>query len=493
MSIVATTLVDALSMFKSWIVDEGRNALETGGFNATEHTLRQIRSGTLTGITKNLIVEPTIITTPNVRNSKVFDNLVSLNINLFTSFYIQAFQILSDVLGQRPIEAIDILSTNKYTGAAMERYTRDKVYDFLLNKEALDTPMCLGDIDFTNPIFLLNQEDRNELKTLLEYTVELDLNMEGKNNGLSMQGRHNQVYNNRVNTNQQINAAQQAQQAQQANANASQNNNQNGNNGKGNNNNNNTTLVDKVTARSLTRERITDRIDMYRKQADAMYESLNQILVRSINVKARRVQNDGKNGNKKVDNDEYIIPITIVGTIKVVPVEEIIVAVSNYDYKKSFSYRYREWRSGGISLADLVFASDLIQEYKKNKLSKDSKLMSDIEMKKRASGIRQTVTGTIGAEVSYNMIQVTDYELEMIEKAYNKKLDSYNNRNAFLKVLNAHNLSVVDDDAERVQIFISDIQGSMDVGFNKLMKREDKDINMLELFRAMSNNTAPRF
>ena len=483
MSIVATTLVDALSMFKSWIVDEGRTALETKGYNATEETLRRVKSGTLTGITKNLIVEPTIITTPNVRNSKVFDNLVSLNINLFTSFYIQAFQILSDVLGQRPIEAIDILSTNKYAGAAMERYTRNKVYDFLLNKEALDTPMCLGDIDFTNPIFLLNQEDRNELKTLLEYTVELDMNMEA---------------NPPINIGAIVNAA--ARRAQQARQPVQPqppqppqvNNNQNNNNGKGNNNNgnnNNNTPVDRVTARSLTREKITDRIDMYRKQADAMYESLNQVLVRSINVKARRA---GSGGGASA-GDEYIIPITIVGTIKVVPVEEIIVAISNYDYKKSFTYRYREWRSGGISLADLVFASDLIQEYKKNKLSKDSKLMSDIETKKRASGIRQTVTGTIGAEVSYNMIQVTDYELEMIEKAYNKKLDSYNNRNAFLKVLNAHNLSVVDDDAERVQIFISDIQGSMDVGFNKLMKREDKDINMLELFRAMSNNTAPRF
>ena len=483
MSIVATTLVDALSMFKSWIVDEGRTALETKGYNATEETLRRVKSGTLTGITKNLIVEPTIITTPNVRNSKVFDNLVSLNINLFTSFYIQAFQILSDVLGQRPIEAIDILSTNKYTGAAMERYTRNKVYDFLLNKETLDTPMCLGDVDFTNPIFLLNQEDRNELKTLLEYTVELDMNMEA---------------NPPINIGAIVNAA--ARRAQQARQPVQPqppqppqvNNNQNNNNGKGNNNNgnnNNNTPVDRVTARSLTREKITDRIDMYRKQADAMYESLNQVLVRSINVKARRA---GSGGGASA-GDEYIIPITIVGTIKVVPVEEIIVAISNYDYKKSFTYRYREWRSGGISLADLVFASDLIQEYKKNKLSKDSKLMGDIETKKRASSIRQTVTGTIGAEVSYNMIQVTDYELEMIEKAYNKKLDSYNNRNAFLKVLNAHNLSVVDDDAERVQIFISDIQGSMDVGFNKLMKREDKDINMLELFRAMSNNTAPRF
>lgn len=483
MSIVATTLVDALSMFKSWIVDEGRTALETKGYNASEETLRRVKSGTLTGITKNLIVEPTIITTPNVRNSKVFDNLISLNINLFTSFYIQAFQILSDVLGQRPIEAIDILSTNKYTGAAMERYTRNKVYDFLLNKEALDTPMCLGDIDFTNPIFLLNQEDRNELKTLLEYTVELDMNMEA---------------NPPINIGAIVNAA--ARRAQQARQSVQPqppqppqvNNNQNNNNGKGNNNNgnnNNNTPVDRVTARSLTREKITDRIDMYRKQADAMYESLNQVLVRSINVKARRA---GSGGGASA-GDEYIIPITIVGTIKVVPVEEIIVAISNYDYKKSFTYRYREWRSGGISLADLVFASDLIQEYKKNKLSKDSKLMSDIEMKKRASGIRQTVTGTVGAEVSYNMVQVTDYELEMIEKAYNKKLDSYNNRNGFLKVLNAHNLSVVDDDAERVQIYIADIQGAMDIGFNKLMKREDKDINMLELFRAMSNNTAPRF
>lgn len=486
MSIVATTLVDALSMFKSWIVDEGRTALETKGYNASEETLRRVKSGTLTGITKNLIVEPTIITTPNVRNSKVFDNLVSLNINLFTSFYIQAFQILSDVLGQRPIEAIDILSTNKYTGAAMERYTRNKVYDFLLNKEALDTPMCLGDIDFTNPIFLLNQEDRNELKTLLEYTVELDMNMEA---------------NPPINIGAIVNAAaRRAQQAQQAKQPGQPqppqppqvNNNQNTNNGRSNNNNgnnNNNTPVDRAVVRRLTRDEITDRIDMHKKQEDAMYESLNQVLVRSINVKARRA---GSGGGASA-GDEYIIPITIVGTIKVVPVEEIIVAISNYDYKKSFTYRYREWRSGGISLADLVFASDLIQEYKKNKLSKDSKLMGDIETKKRASGIRQTVTGTIGAEVSYNMIQVTDYELEMIEKAYNKKLDSYNNRNAFLKVLNAHNLSVVDDDAERVQVYISDIQGAMDVGFNKLMKREDKDINMLELFRAMSNNTAPRF
>ena len=190
---------------------------------------------------------------------------------------------------------------------------------------------------------------------------------------------------------------------------------------------------------------------------------------------------------------EFIIPITIIGTVKVVPIDEIIIAVSNYDFKKSFTYRLREWQSGGISLSDLIFATDLIKEYKANKLSKNSKLMTDIEDKRNTANIRKAVTGIQGAEVSYNMIMVTDYELEMLEKAYNKKLDNFNSRQAFLKVMNAHNLSVVNDDAERINIYIADINGGMDIGFGKLQKRNDKDINMLEFFRAMAANTAPRF
>ena len=119
--------------------------------------------------------------------------------------------------------------------------------------------------------------------------------------------------------------------------------------------------------------------------------------------------------------------------------------------------------------------------------------MTDIEDKRNTSNIRKAVTGIEGAEVSYNMIMVTDYELEMLEKAYNKKLDNFNSRQAFLKVMNAHNLSVVNDDAERINIYIADINGGMDIGFGKLQKRNDKDINMLEFFRAMAANTAPRF
>jgi hypothetical protein len=474
MGIVTTTLVDALGMLKDWIVKTGvQEPLELKDYNATKENIKNIKSGTLTGITKNLMVEPTIIVSNNVRNSKIFDQLVALNMDLFTCFYAQAFQILTDVLGQAAISAIDVLSTNKYTGAAMERYVRNRVYKLVL--ESMDKPFCLGDLDFSNPIFMLNHEEREGL----EQEYKSIFNLEGNNGKPSLPGTvtptpNNQTQNVPAGTNRQNNNSK----------------NKDGNEKKW------PSEVTRSDAHGYDKNAITDRISMYDGQMRNMYESLNQVLVRTVNVKALRPDNvTGKPGTdgQGMLTKEFIIPITIIGTVKVVPIDEIIIAVSNYDFKKSFTYRLREWQSGGISLSDLIFATDLIKEYKANKLSKNSKLMSDIEDKRNTANIRKAVTGIQGAEVSYNMIMVTDYELEMLEKAYNKKLDNFNSRQAFLKVMNAHNLSVVNDDAERINIYIADINGSMDIGFGKLQKRNDKDINMLEFFRAMAANTAPRF
>ena len=474
MGLVTTTLVDVLGKLKDWIVESGvREPLEMKDYNATKENIKNIKSGTLTGITKNLMVEPTIIVSNNVRNSKIFDQLVALNMDLFTCFYAQAFQILTDVLGQAAISAIDVLSTNKYTGAAMERYVRNRVYKLVL--ESMDKPFCLGDLDFSNPIFMLNHEEREGL----EQEYKSIFNLEGNNGKPSLPGTvtptpNNQTQNVPAGTNRQNNNSK----------------NKDGNEKKW------PSEVTRSDAHGYDKNAITDRISMYDGQMRNMYESLNQVLVRTVNVKALRPDNvTGKPGTdgQGMLTKEFIIPITIIGTVKVVPIDEIIIAVSNYDFKKSFTYRLREWQSGGISLSDLIFATDLIKEYKANKLSKNSKLMTDIEDKRNTSNIRKAVTGIQGAEVSYNMIMVTDYELEMLEKAYNKKLDNFNSRQAFLKVMNAHNLSVVNDDAERINIYIADINGGMDIGFGKLQKRNDKDINMLEFFRAMAANTAPRF
>ena len=471
MANIATPLVRALFSFGSWLKNESELAYEE---QSMKKRIEKAKSGTLTGITNNLVVEPTIIVTNNVRNSKIFDQLVALDMDLFTCFYTQAFQILTDVLGEAAVTAIDVLSTNKYTGTAMKNYVIDRAGKQItsLMLESIDKPFCLGDLDFSNPMFLLNQEEREGLKKEYEsiFNMEAKPSLPGNvpptpgNQPQNQPAGNNRQINNNVNTSSTVSQG--------------------------------TGPVTRGTAKGFSKSDITDRISMYDGQMKNMYESLNQVLVRTVNVKAQRDKKlVGKSGvdGQGVYSSEFVIPITIIGTVKVVPIDEIIVAISNYDFKKSFTYRFREWQSGGISLSDLVFATDLIKEYKTNKLSKNSKLMTDIEDMRNSSNLRKIATGDIGAEVSYNMIMVTDYELEMLEKAYNKKLDNFNSRQAFFKTMNAHNLSVVNDDAERINIYISDINGGMDIGFGKLQKRNDKDINMLEFFRAMAANTAPRF
>lgn len=296
MGLVTTTLVDVLGKLKDWIVESGvREPLEMKDYNATKENIKNIKSGTLTGITKNLMVEPTIIVSNNVRNSKIFDQLVALNMDLFTCFYAQAFQILTDVLGQAAISAIDVLSTNKYTGAAMERYVRNRVYKLVL--ESLDKPFCLGDLDFSNPIFMLNHEEREGL----EQEYKSIFNLEGNNGKPSLPGTVTPTPNN---------------QPQNVPAGANRQN----NNGKNKDGNEKKwpSEVRRSDAHGYDKNAITDRISMYDGQMKNMYESLNQVLVRTVNVKALRPDNvTGKPGTdgQGMLTKEFIIPITIIGTV----------------------------------------------------------------------------------------------------------------------------------------------------------------------------------
>lgn len=478
MSLVTGTLIDFLGEFKNWLYKTAlQDPLETKDVNLTKDEIRVKDS--LMGINKALIVEPTFICTKSVADSKVFDQLLSLNLDLFTSFYVQAFYIITDVIGHGAIEAIDILSTNKYTGAAMERYARKRMIDFALNRNEYEKPLCSGDIDFSNPLFLLNQEEMNELREIIEVNLEakpslIDYGVTPQN--VNSNNTQNNQYNNQYN-NKTYNTS-------------------NSNNTVNNTTNNTTNNIHQPENRNHVAEMdIKMRLDAYKESVKRRDEALSQILVRQINVRASRQKNyNPAEVNTKYETlKDFIIPITLIASVEIVPVEEIIIAVSNYDYKKSFAYRFREWRSGGLSLGDLIFAGDLIKEYKSNKLSKNSKLMTEIEDKKNSANVRKALTAKAGTEVTYNMIMMGDYELSLLEKAYNKKLNNFNNRETFLKVMNAHNLTIVNEDAERVNIYISEINGSMDIGFGRLSKRNEKDTNMLEFFRAMVANTAPRF
>jgi len=397
MAIQVMPIVAGMKLLKQYLDNAGSDNQTDKFLNANFK-----KTGSLTKLLKTLIVEPTIIVSEEAKASKAFDQAVNTSLNIFSSFYLQAFQILTQLNGKSGVEAIDILSTNNYKTNDLLKISASKLggsalgyaanaAGYTLTTESFKTPTTLNQIDFTSPTMVLDQESIEAYKVNLE--------------------------------------------------------------------------------------------------ADGIKEKESQILnsacIKVLEVTIAR------------DNNERIkIPITVAATIKTVPQKELIKVVEDSNAKNGFLARWYEYRSGGITLGDFLFCGDLIKEYKKNKLDKASQLLGELSEQKGSSLARQALTGTKGAEVSYNTVILSELDAEYISKAFRQNITSYNGKQAYLNVMNAHNLTILDDDNERCKIYISDLQNNIDVGDNKIMKMGDgsKDNGfMLEMMKYFMANKTPTF
>lgn len=552
--VVVATVMQAVGAAKSWLAEKAvQEPLDSKGYNASKEILRdQMADGRLTKILATLIVEPNIIVTESARQSKVYDKVATIDLDIFTSFYVQVFYVLTQLYNKADIEAIDLLSTNRYTGKAMIETARRKLIKNgleLSQEDEISVPTTLNQLDFSSALFYLNNEDiaklnlearnnggannyarekleldrdRLELeRDKLEYQKAIDALKVGDSRASAkaredldrarFEHEQNKLrqdlikfeydrkkYENDAYYRAQVDAKRIEQQniknqldatkieldKNKAIADAKYRAER-------------TALdIEKIEREDRLRKELEDKEEENAKIArrEAYLEnidkdSLKQLLIRNVELSLSKQNLDDPKGGWKT----FKMPITIVGTNRIVSFDELRLAVSNYDYKKSFKYRWNEWRSGGISLMNLIFAGDLIQEYKKNKLSKSSRLFTDIEDAKNAAIIRKTVTGNIGAESSYNMVIMTQYEADALSKLYKKDLNTYSGYQEFLKVMNAHNLTILDEDNERVKICITDIRNHMDIGYSRLMKRDDKENNLMDFFKNLVTGSVPKF
>nr|DAN33002.1 MAG TPA: hypothetical protein [Caudoviricetes sp.] len=551
--VVVATVMQAVGAAKSWLAEKAvQEPLDSKGYNASKEILRdQMADGRLTKILATLIVEPTIIVTESARQSKVYDKVATIDLDIFTSFYVQVFYVLTQLYNKADIEAIDLLSTNRYTGKAMIETARRKLIKNgleLSQEDEISVPTTLNQLDFSSALFYLNNEDIRQLnlearnnsgnnyarekldldrdrleleRDKLEYQKAIDALKTGDSRASAkaredldrarFEHEQNKLrqdlikfeydrkkYENDAHYRAQVDNAriqQQNQKNQLDSAKIELDKNKYIQDAKYRAERDQ--VRDAMELRKLEREeelrneekeneKIARR-EAYLENIDK--DSLKQLLIRNVELSLSKQNLDDPKGGWKT----FKMPITIVGTNRIVSFDELRLAVSNYDYKKSFKYRWNEWRSGGISLMNLIFAGDLIQEYKKNKLSKSSRLFTDIEDAKNAAIIRKTVTGNIGAESSYNMVIMTQYEADALSKLYKKDLNTYSGYQEFLKVMNAHNLTILDEDNERVKICITDIRNHMDIGYSRLMKRDDKENNLMDFFKNLVTGSVPKF
>lgn len=425
--------------------------------------------GSITKLLKQTVITPTIIVTKDAYNSSAIDKAIDKDVTTFAGFYLQAFQIMTGIYGMDAISAIDMLSTGQYTEKHFVNTTIDKVVSTL-------------DLSLEDNTRYVNTGKPITLKNFDLNRAELVI---GLNNEADSEG-DKEVSNNEINAN-----------------------------------------VVKSEKNSMTRR--DEIIENILGSRDDIQKTINNAFTNDRNNRRedekdsefRRAGNESKVINTsmkdEINNDKsaaynYLtrdlviripepqtrsfleIPIHIRANVLVIPVEEIYNVIDSKNYRKSFWYRMNEWRAGAISTKDLIFCGDLIREYKKARLSPNSKLIAQITEMATNNTMRRALTNYRGYEESYNMIIVSEEERLQLNKILRGDvLTSGNVRDKFLTALQAFSITVLDDTHERIISGLRDIKGVIDIGYRKLDKFNNSGKDMLDIIKAFSTNNLPRF
>lgn len=189
-----------------------------------------------------------------------------------------------------------------------------------------------------------------------------------------------------------------------------------------------------------------------------------------------------------------VIPITIKAQVIFTKLDQIVNMIEPNSRKKSFFYRLDEYKSGAISFRELVFASDLIKQYKQNKLKDKDNLLAMINRRDQSSAAKSvTHEGMNGFEKYYNMLVITSEDKEILDRLAGGDILKYNYKQRLLTEARAMTCTILDNDYERVNILIKDLQGKSDMNYKSLARKRENDINIADIIKAMSNNSSPVF
>lgn len=565
------TIGTGLKYVNTWFQDQMDTLLGNDNTGKDQALIDFQRSGSITKLLKTCIIEPNIIITRNAYNTPILDDLCELNLSIFTSFYIQAFQLLCGLYNAPGVQAVDLLSTNKYSGTKLEGMAFGKylgnLESFSTKLEYNDMPLTLNQLDFDNVnTFILNTETANKKNTAskgnrqnwswVEKAKAIDPNLVGENDTINTTKIPKDVDTDKLIIDAQQKTILQKekdiadleknlsdyeiklkeyeenikhqQETEQKLKDALKDSSQ--------------TINDNKDTLAKNRKEINERDKEIRKLKEKNFEEEKalkdfeaKLRQDTEKIKARIVAinkvaetqfdnlvaaeiNDPKNqsfggygrqfklvlgttpttmtnkdGSKDIIGEHKLeIPMAVIASTNVVKEQDIATALETKDFRHTLSYRWREYRSGGISLADFIFCGDLIKEYRASRLKDSAGLLAKLEDQNIIGNVRRGLTGAKGAEGSYNMIIITEDEIEHYNKVLGKNILTPEGKNKFLRSLNGYMFAIVNDDTERVTMHIADLKGSIDMGYNRLQRHAaSKNNDMMDFMQYLMKNQLP--
>ena len=413
---IATVFIGLKGIYDIWKNTDFKN-MDKEGSKALANAIKELANnkklglaqinGSITKLLNKYTVSPVIICTDSAKAVEIFDKVVETSTDLFASFYMQAFKLLSTQYDLDITTTIDILSTNttplvtkgisKIQNAI--NFESDLTYQHLMSKSKYLTTISVEDKD---------KDDSDDKLFKMGMMTSIMSNI--KNN------KNDSPYN------------------------------------------------------------------PIKAEHDREKDPLHSILIRTLNLTTKLKKHDGT-------EHTVIIPININAHVIVTSITSILNLLEPTSKDKSFFARLDEYRAGAISFKELIFANDLIKQYKQIKMKDKDKLFNVINERIESSLIKEVRSGAQGFEANYNMVVITSEDKRQIDKYIGSDLFKENTKQTFLENTHALAVSIIDPDYERVNILISDIRSNSDVSFKTLKKKKSNDGSQLEDFiKAMTMN-----
>jgi len=382
--------------------------------------------GSMIKLLSTFIIEPTIVISRDLREEEVTEKLAEINLDIFASFYIQAFNVMTNVYGMDQHTAFDVLSSK---GGLPIRANGSK--------------SAFEEMD------MISFEDNDFLP-------------------VSLEGRQNR--RRPVNTNANTSKHQQARNFM-------------------NKVNSRLSKLEK-TPRESKEIKITNPSARLNEGKGVIVPTLMQ---KSIDITFTVKSKNVKTG-KEFTND-IVVPVLIKATVIYSDFSNIETMVDTNGRDKKFGSRLDEYRAGMISLGDLIFADDLIKEYKNNKFKDKDDLIGYMESRATTANKKLLTKGAIGFGKYYSILIINKRQLAILENKLGGKIDKPRYKEMLAEQTKSLLINVVDTDWERVTVYTKDLRGTSDLSFKVIKKRKgDGNSNELaEVFKAISSNKPPVF
>lgn len=195
-----------------------------------------------------------------------------------------------------------------------------------------------------------------------------------------------------------------------------------------------------------------------------------------------------------IDSHTATIPVTVrlITSITDPEVQKQMILYSAKD--KTLKARYFGYKTGELSLKDLMFATDLIDAHRDGLLRDNTNKYADIIKRKNRSRLSGLISGNPSVNVASNILVISKDNMEDVEAQIGGKISNFKLRQRVFKDTYLVLLAVIDPRWEQVTIYHRGIPTPTDLSFKDLKNSKGSpNIDMTEILKSYQLGRNPTF